>query len=136
MVANDHNRTISLSVKTRTWFSLGNFLLLSLFVWNSWRMYQAYTSAKLALANPILSADPEKFAEQIASSIPPLWAWLVTGVSLIITLGLLSAWWVPRLTKWRWLALTNGLWLGGWTLYILLWLVVAVIVVSNLLRFT
>jgi len=122
--------------RTRFWFTVGNVLLLGLFGWNVWRMLEAHTQAKSALNNPILSADPEKFAEQIASSVPPFWAWVVMGLALLITLGLLVAWWFPRFSKWRWLILSNGLWLSGWALYVLLWMIVVVIVVSNLLRFT
>ena len=105
---------------------VGNSVLLLLFVWNGWQMYQAYAAARLALTSPILSDNPDQFAQQIIANRPSLWAWLI----MLVSIG------IPRFKKWRFLPLANSLWLGGWGLYILLWIVVVVIVVTNLLRFT
>ena len=115
---------------------VGNSVLLLLFVWNGWQMYQAYAAARLALTSPILSDNPDQFAQQIIANRPSLWAWLIMLVSIGITVYLLLSWWIPRFKKGRSLPLANSLWLGGWGLYILLWIVVVVIVVTNLLRFT
>lgn len=122
--------------RVRDWFTVGNLLLLLILISNGWRMYRSHLNIKSALVNPILSSDPDKFAEQIVSSAPPIWAWLITLIGVGVTLWLLWLWWVPSARGRRWAMVVNSIWLAGWLIYILLWLILAVVVVSRLLRFT
>ena len=124
------------SPRARGWFTLGNAALLTLWLWNGVRMYRSLMLVRASLENPLLANEPEAFAAAIAATASPGWAWALTSFAVIVSAGLLAAWWHPALRRWPLLKLVNGLWLGGWALYVVVWLVVAIIVVGAVLRFT
>lgn len=114
----------------------GDFLLLAVLLVNGWRLYQTYLQYRNVLTGNLLSSHPEEFIDKITATGTPVWAWVVEIGALTVTAGLLVVWFFPKLRIRLRLTWINGIWLVLWMGYFIFLVILGIVVLNSLIRFT
>jgi hypothetical protein len=111
---------------------LGQILLWVFFGANLRQLYEKYLSVQDSLSRELLAGDTAKLLEIIRNSGTPIWLWILSVFSWLITTAILVGWFIPHWRKSKWFWRSNLIWLAIWLIYFAISIATLIVILNRL----